>query len=150
MAQRNYLQALDFAHQFGFQSFEALNIHFIHQQGKLLQLNQKYGIFTFSPEELERLGLEGNVMYLPELDLVDETNKDCKARLSNCRIGAGALYFGGAAACLAGGAIVTGGSGGLGAPAGTYIAYVCLAANAAYYYSNLNQCNYDYEDCTSE
>ena len=112
-----------------------------------MQLNQKYDIFTFTPEELERLGIEENMMYQPELHLVNEVNKDCKARYNNCRFGAGALYFGGVTACLAGGALVTGASGGFGAPAGTYIAHVCLAANAAYYYSNLNQCQYDYEDC---
>lgn len=138
----------EFALQSGFIDMYDLSSYYEKQQYRVRQLDIKHGFLSLNNDDLLYLGTEGQIRQdLPVQD-PEYAAYGCAERYRNCKAMATAAYVVGAAACLGGGSLVTAGSGGLGGGVALYLASICLTVNGVYYTGSMNECGYDYEDCT--
>jgi hypothetical protein len=131
-------EMIDIHVPFGYDSLEELNEYAIAQNERVLYLHEVYKIRDYSTSELFDIIDQGYIdLNLPGHDTSNTTLNNCEKKWKNCRRQANAVSLTMHAGCAT--IDVT-----------TLPGLLCHAGALAYQYYALEDCNYQYEDCTNQ
>lgn len=138
----------DLAIAFGFRNLEDAQ-KFDSENSQLLKsLITDYSLKSLNPDELQNL-VETAIVLIPE-DQQPVVMSDCRGIKRNCIISSIAIYTIEATGCISAGVGLAGVSFWCGGCFGAAVGSVCIAAASAHYYTMLQDCNFEYQDCINK